>query len=432
MTATTPRPAPAPSPSRVAGQRGGVELLAPLDEAGRALAHVSAAAVAGGAIRAAVVFLATVAASLLLAIPLIYVAGSDPVEAYSALLGGSLGGQRPIAETLVSATPLLLAGLAVAVAFQAGLFNIGVEGQLVMGGLAAGAVGAELSLPGRLHLVAAVAAGMAAGALWGLVPGLLKAWRGVHEVITTIMLNYVAFSVSLWLVSPGGRLVSDTQPSATERVAQDAALPRIWEPTRLHAGILVAAVVVALAWWFLFRTPAGYGFRIVGANPTAARFNGIVPERVIVGAMVLSGALGGLAGAVEVLGVHGRYFDSFSPGYGFDSIAVALLGLLHPIGVAAAALFFGVLRAGSVRMQSDAGLSRDIITVISGLVVGCVAARVVLDRIRVRRVREEEAEAVQPPPEHAGRAPGGARPTPAPPARAGGGSPDRTRPEAHP
>jgi simple sugar transport system permease protein len=363
------------------------------DAAAQALARVSAATVAAGIVRSTLVFLATAVTALVLAIPLIYVAGSDPIEAYSALLSGSLGGQRPIAETLVSATPLLLAGLAVAVAFQAGLFNIGVEGQLVMGGLAAGAIGAEVSLPGRLHLVAAVAGGALAGALWGLVPGLLKAWRGVHEVISTIMLNYIAFSISLWLVSPGGPLVSKTQPSATEKVATNAALPRIWEPTRLHAGIVVAAVIVATTWWFLYRTPKGYEFRLVGANPTAARFNGIATRRLIVEAMLLSGGLAGLAGAVEVLGVHGRYFDSFSPGYGFDSIAVALLGLLHPVGVAAAALFFGTLRAGSVKLQSVAGLSRDVITVISGLVVACVAARVVFDRLLVRRVREDEAAA---------------------------------------
>jgi ABC-type uncharacterized transport system permease subunit len=387
VTSTDERSSPTGS-----DDRGVVRLPGP-DAAAQVLARISAATVAAGIVRSTLVFLATAVTALVLAIPLIYVAGSDPIEAYSALLSGSLGGQRPIAETLVSATPLLLAGLAVAVAFQAGLFNIGVEGQLVMGGLAAGAIGAEVSLPGRLHLVAAVAGGALAGALWGLVPGLLKAWRGVHEVISTIMLNYIAFSISLWLVSPGGPLVSKTQPSATEKVATNAALPRMWEPTRLHAGIVVAAVIVATTWWFLYRTPKGYEFRLVGANPTAARFNGIATRRLIVEAMLLSGGLAGLAGAVEVLGVHGRYFDSFSPGYGFDSIAVALLGLLHPVGVAAAALFFGTLRAGSVKLQSVAGLSRDVITVISGLVVACVAARVVFDRLLVRRVREDEAAA---------------------------------------
>jgi len=334
-------------------------------------------------------FLLTVLAALVAAAPIIAIAGSNPLSAYSALFRGSLGSQRGIAETLVSATPLLAAGLAVAVGFHAGLFNIGVEGQLVVGGLAAGAVGTKLDLPSVLHVVVALAAAALAGALWALVPALLKAFRGVHEVITTIMLNYIAFSVSTYLVSPGGPLVSATQPSATDRVDESAKLPRIWDPTRLHAGIVVVAVLCLASWWFLFRTPAGYRLRMVGSNQRAAAFNGIAVRRTIVEAMLLSGALAGLAGGIEVLGLHGRYFDSFSPGYGFDSIAVALLGALNPLGVAAAAVFFGLLRAGSVLLQSQARVSKDIITVISGLVVAFVAARVVLERRieRRRRVR---------------------------------------------
>lgn len=329
-------------------------------------------------------FVAIVVAALVLAIPVIYLAGSNPVAAYGALLDGSLGDQRAIAESLISMAPLLFAGMAVAVAFQSGLFNIGAEGQLAMGGLMAGFVGAQFHLPGPLHLVAAIGAGFVGGALWALIPALLKAFRGVHEVITTIMMNFVAFSVSQYLVKPGGALVSSTQPQATERVARNAELPRIWEPTRLHAGVLLALVVTGLCWYFLYRTPAGYRFRIVGANPTAARFNGVSTRRVIVQALMFSGGFAGLAGAVEVLGVHRRYFDSFSPGYGFDSIAVALLGALNPIGVAAAALFFGMLRAGSIRLQSDAGLTRDMVTVISGLVVACVALTPLVHRWRVR------------------------------------------------
>lgn len=338
-----------------------------------------------GLLRSVLLFAGTVVVALVVAAPIIAIAGSNPVSAYTAFLQGSLGSRRGLAETAVAATPLLVAGLAVAVAFHGGLFNIGVEGQLIVGGLVAGAIGAEVRLPAAVHLPATIAGGALAGALWALLPALLKARRGVHEVITTIMMNYVAFSLSTYLVSPGGLLVSATQPSATERVRDSAALPRIWEPTRLHAGVILAALICVLMWWFLYRTPAGYRVRMVGGNPRAATFHGVNTAAVTVATLCLSGALAGLAGAIEVLGLHGRYFDSFSPGYGFDSIAVALLGLLNPIGIAAAALLFGVLGAGAVLVQARAGVSRDMITVISGLIVAVVAGRVVVERQLKRR-----------------------------------------------
>ena len=359
------------------------ELQRTLDSAGGAVARAAATDLAGGVARAVFVFAATVLAALLLAAPLIIAAGSDPITAYGALLDGSLGGQRPVAETLLSMTPLLFGGLAVAVAFQAGLFNIGVEGQLVAGGIAAAVVGVKVSMWAPAHVLVALLAGAAAGALWALVPAALKAWRGVHEVITTIMMNFIAFSVSQFLVKPGGALEGEI-PTATEPIESTAELPRIWDPTRLHLGIFVGLIVAGLCWYFIYRTPGGYRFRLVGANPVAASFNGISSSRVIVEAMLLSGALGGLTGAVEVLGTHRRFLDSFSPGYGFDSIAVALLGALHPVGVAAASFFFGLLRAGSTQLQLEAGISRDMITVISGLVVACVAARLLLSRRAAR------------------------------------------------
>lgn len=338
-----------------------------------------------GPLRTGVSFALTVTLALVAAVPILYLADSDPVTAYSALLEGSLGSDRAVSETLLAATPLFLGGLAVALAFQAGLFNLGVEGQLLMGGLVAGALGAKLDLPPGLHLVLVLVAAMAAGALWALLPAVLKAFRGVHEVITTIMLNFVAFSISRYLVSPDGLLVSKTQPAATDPVLESAQLPRIWAPTRLHAGVLVAVAAGVAAWYLLFRTPLGYRLRVVGRNPVAARYMGISPPRTVVKAMMLSGAFAGLAGAVEVLGLHRRYFDAFSPGYGFDAIAVALLGFLNPIGVAVAALFFGMLRAGSVLLQAEAGISRDMISIISGLVVAFVAATVVVERISLRR-----------------------------------------------
>ena len=386
-----PRPGADPQPAGEPSRGMAAELQRTLDSAGSTVARSAAADLAQGAGRAAAIFVATVLAALVLAAPLIIAAGSDPFAAYGALYDGSLGGQRPVAETLVSMTPLLFGGLAVAIAFQAGLFNIGVEGQLVAGGLAAGVVAIKVSTWAPAHVLLALLAGAAAGGLWALVPAALKAWRGVHEVITTIMMNFVAFSVSQFLVKPGGALVGEI-PTGTEPVQSSAELPRIWHPTRLHMGIVVALIVAGACWYFIYRTPGGYRFRLVGANPVAARFNGISSNRVIVEAMLLSGALGGLTGAVEVLGTHRRYLDSFSPGYGFDSIAVALLGALHPVGVAAAAFFFGLLRAGSTQLQLEAGITRDMITVISGLVVACVAARLLLSR-RAARSRQGELRA---------------------------------------
>jgi simple sugar transport system permease protein len=320
-------------------------------------------------------FAVTIALALLASIPFVYLAGSDLPTTIDALVAGSWGSGTSISETLVQAIPLLITGLAVAIAFQAGLFNIGAEGQLVIGGLAAGIVGASVRMPGPLLCVACLLSGALAGALWALVPALLKAYRGVHEVVTTIMLNYVAFDVSRYLVSPSGPFVSATQPSATDKIPLDARLGVIAPGTRLHAGLLIALALVAVLAWLLYRTPAGFRLRLVGINPRAAATLGISVPRTTIAAMLASGGIAGLAGAVQVLGVYGRYYDSFSPGYGYDAIAVALLGALAPVGIAVAALFFGTLGAGAVQLQAVAGISREMVSVVSGLVVAFVAAQ---------------------------------------------------------
>jgi ABC-type uncharacterized transport system permease subunit len=339
-------------------------------------------------------------AAVIASIPLFYIAGSNPAIGYRSLLEGSLGSKYAIAETFVNAIPLFLSGLAVALAFQGGLFNIGVEGQLLVGGLVAGALGTKLDLPPGIHLFVCIVGGMVAGALWALIPALLKARRGVHEVITTIMMNYIAFALSRFLVKPDGLLVSASQPSATDLVKPTAELPVILGGTRLHAGLWITILAGVATWYLLFRTPLGFRIRVVGRNPVAGRFQGMAPNRIIVQTMLLSGALGGLAGGVEVLGVFHRYYDAFSPGYGFDAIAVALLGSLNPIGVAVSAILFGILRAGSVALQAVAGVSRDMISVFSALVVAFAAAVPLVDRILDRRRRRRaESRRPAPPPE---------------------------------
>lgn len=296
--------------------------------------------------------------------------GENPVTAYQALIKGALGSKRTIAETMLSATPLILGGLAVAVGFRCGLFNMGVEGQIVLGGLLPAYLGYALSLPWYLHLPLGLLSGSLVGAAWGAIPGYLKARYRIHEVITTIMLNYIAFAIGSYMVAVGGPMKEITESlPASPKILETARLPRLLAGTRLTAGIIIALITAGLVWVFLFKTRLGFKLRAVGLNRDAAEYAGISPQRFTVLAMVLSGALGGLAGAVEVLGVHYRFFENFSPGYGWDAIAVALLGLLHPAGVVAAAFLLGILRSGSVAMQAVARISKDVVLVLTALII---------------------------------------------------------------
>jgi simple sugar transport system permease protein len=330
--------------------------------------------------------LGAVALALLVGAVIIVLSGDDPMLAYRALFSGAFGGRRPITETLVAAIPLILGGLAFAVAFRAGLFNIGIEGQLVMGGLASGLVGAiALGLPIFVHLPLALLAAALAGAFWGGVPGFLKARTGAHEVITTIMLNYLAFRISGYLVTADDLLpIVDPQQQGTDRVAAAARLPLLLVRTRLHAGLILALLAAVALWYLLFRTTFGFRLRTVGLSRGAAAYAGISWGRTITLAMVLSGLLGGLAGAGETLGLHGRYYDAAS-GYGFTAIAVGLVGRNHPFGVVLAGLLFGALSAGATTMQNTAGTSRDLVSIILALVILSVSAFAALDQLRRRR-----------------------------------------------
>lgn len=318
---------------------------------------------------------------------ILLVFGENPVTAYQALLKGALGSKRTIAETMLSATPLVLGGLAVAVGFRCGLFNMGVEGQIVLGGLLPAYLGYAVSLPWYLHLPLGLISGTLVGAAWGAIPGYLKARYKIHEVITTIMLNYIAFAIGGYMVAVGGPMkeVGESLP-ASPKILASAQLPRLLEGTRLTGGIFIALAVAVLVWIFLFKTRLGYKLRAVGLNADAAEYAGISPQRFTVLAMILSGSLGGLAGAVEVLGVHYRFFENFSPGYGWDAIAVALLGLLHPAGVVAAAFLLGALRSGSVAMQAVAQISKDVVLVLTALIIFFTAMNQSLRPILERRI----------------------------------------------
>ncbi|GAA2524147.1 ABC transporter permease [Pilimelia columellifera] len=282
----------------------------------------------------------------------------------------------PISETLTYTTPLVFTGLAVAVAFRAGLFNIGAQGQATMGVIAAALAGFWLPLPVGLHLLVAVLAGAAGGAVWGFLPGILKARAGAHEVITTIMLNYVAFSFLTWIVHQPG--VQD--PGRTDFISRpvdaSAQLPRLFgEPLRVDAGVVLAVAVTAGVAWLLSRSTVGFELRAVGANPDAARAAGISVAGTFVLAMTLSGALAGLGGGQAVLGATASALTpSVVAQIGFDGILVALLGRVRPWGVALAALLFGALRAGGNTMQSAAGVSLELVTVLQALIVVFIAA----------------------------------------------------------
>lgn len=290
----------------------------------------------------------------------------------------------PFAENFVTATPYIFAGLAVALGFRCGLFNIGAEGQIYLGAAAAAFVGYSLEgLPWIIHAPLTFLAGAFAGAVWAGIAGFLKATRGAHEVINTMMLNYVAFNLVHYLLNgPMKRGGAAGAIPISRNIAESAYLPTLFpEPIRFHAGFIVALIVAALVWWFLFKTTLGFEIRTVGANPQAARCAGISISRNFVLAMALSGALAAMAGAGEVMGVNHNLAEGFSPGYGFDSIALAMLGGGHPLGVVLAALLFGTLRNGATKMQSLAAIPIDIVAIVQAFVIMFVAAPAIIRRL---------------------------------------------------
>lgn len=291
---------------------------------------------------------------------------------------------RPLTETLIAASPLIFTGLAVAIAFRSGVFNIGVEGQFILGAMGASvAVLVFRDLPAPILLVVAIAAGTLSGAAWGFIPGFLKARTGAHEVITTIMLNYVAAQLVLFgLRSDFLRQAGSNAPiskvlSTIVRVPFIVELPAI----RLHYGIVVALIMAALVSWFMFKTTKGFELRAAGFNLRAARYAGMSAGGSIILAMTISGALAGLGGSFEVLGTAGQMTNDLSAGFGFNAIALALLAGNRPLGVVLAALLFGALRTGGGLMQVKTGIPLDLLVFIQALVIMFVAAPVLVRSI---------------------------------------------------
>lgn len=320
---------------------------------------------------------------------ILLISGTNPLRAYGALLDGAFGSADTINRTLEKATPLLFAGLAVAFAFKAGLFNIGAQGQLLFGALVSAWLGFSIKgLPPLVHAPLALLGGALAGGIFGAIPGALKTYTGAHEVITTIMLNYIAINITDYLASGPLKDTAGGNVLARTPLILDSA--RLGTIGVLPIGFLIALVCVGLVWWLLWKTTLGYEIRTVGLNQFAARYGGIRVARTLILTMILSGFLAGLGGAVETQGIIGRYQPGFNIGLGFEGITIALLGKTHPFGVVPAALLIGAMQAGANQMQFLADVPAEIIDVVQALILFFVAADMIVRWLLRNRAAEEE------------------------------------------
>ena len=342
-------------------------------------------------------------AALLAGAVVMLLSGDDPLAAYSGLFQGAFGDGKSWARTIRKTVPLILTGLSVALAFKVSLFNIGASGQFVFGSISAVAVGINFEgLPIFVHLPLALIVGIAGGMLWGAIPGFLKVYTGAHEVIVTIMLNYVASLFAGWTVYAGGTQGQTPGPlwdrtagaiSETPDVLPSAQIPWLFGPPyRVHYGMFLALAAAIFVWWLIFKTPLGFEMRTVGHNMRAAKYAGIRVNFTIILTMALAGGLAGLAGGIETLGLNHKFAPEFGGAVGFDGITVALLGQTHPFGVLLAAFMFGALDGGATTMQFESGVPADIIQIIQALVLAFVAAPMIIRMIfRLRQQTQDDS-----------------------------------------
>ena len=325
--------------------------------------------------------------AMLIGAALLAISGADPLKAYAALINGSFGSMRAFGRTLEKATPLIFSGLAVAFAFKAGLFNIGAQGQLLFGALVSAAAGFMIKgLPPFLHATVALLAGALAGALFGAIPGALKAYTGAHEVITTIMLNYVAINTTDYFADGALKDTANGNIVArTPEILDSAIIPSFGD---IPVGFFLAIIAAVVVWWLLQKTTLGFEIRTVGLNPHAAKYSGMRVARTVILTMVISGFLAGVGGSIETLGIVGRYQPGFNTGLGFDGITIALLGRTNPFGIIPAALLIGAMKAGASTMQFDAGVAKEITDVIQALMLFFVTADMLIRKLI--RSREDD------------------------------------------
>ncbi len=366
--------------------------------------------------------LISVVAALLVGAVILLLLDVNPLEAYEAMFVGAFGSKNGLADTLVKATPLLLVGLGIVIAFRASVINIGAEGQLIMGALIVTFLGVQLgeTMPGWIVIIICLLAGTMMGGIWGAIPGFLKARLGVNEILSTIMMNQIAIQIGFFLLR--GPMIDPAEIEAGTNIPHSARLPKptdlprftdmakwfgftesakdleltgfskeiyglLVEPTRLHSGFLIAIAVAILVYIFLWRTTIGYRIRAVGLNPHASRYAGINVPNYVVMSLTLSGAFAGLAGAVEILGLHHRMFEplAVSAGYGFSGIVTALFGKLHPLGAIPASILFGGLLVGGDKMQRAMQVPQVLVLTILGLVVLFVVSSEGWSQRRARR-----------------------------------------------
>jgi ABC-type uncharacterized transport system permease subunit len=335
------------------------------------------------------IFLGLLAGAVLIAL-----SGANPLNAYAAMLQGALGSSQSIANVLVRASPLLIAGAGVAIGIKAGLWNIGAEGFMYAGAIGAGAVGIMLlPVPPIVHMLLAIGAAVVTGTIWGLIPAYLRAYRGVNEVVTTIMMNYVAIYFVSWMVH-------EPQPMAepgsffpmSKSIAPTAKLPFLLPGSSLHPGVIVGIVACILLFLILRFTPFGFRTRMLGVNPEGSRYAGVNVKMQMLLVLLVGAAMGGLAGAFEILGLKLRVFMDFVAGVGYEAVAVALLAGGNPLGVIASALFFSALKAGGATMSIQTGVGAPMTVVIEALCVIFVIAIGYGERKRLERIEKVEEE----------------------------------------
>lgn len=309
--------------------------------------------------------LISVVISFLVGMIIILIIGGDPIEAYMYLFKGAFGNASNIGETFVKATPLIFTGLAATFAYKCGVFNLGGEGQFIMGALISIWIGTTCKVVSGLPLlIISLTLGAVVGGIWGAIPGILKITRGLNEMITSIMLNYVAVLLMGYLYSSALR-----EANLPQTAAVTVKLGRFISGTRVHAGIVIAIVIAIAIYYFLFYTANGFRLRAVGLNQTASQFSGLPVKKLIIISFIVSGAIAGLGGSVELHGTQFRLMNGFGQGYGFTGVAIALIGQLNPIGTVLVAYLFGVLRTGATMMQVGSGMPTAVVDIIQALII---------------------------------------------------------------